>query len=319
MKRMLALLTVLALLTALCPAALAQSGGTARLAVISGTDATSADLLTLRMTTNENSSSVARLFVGAYVRVIGYSGAWAEVEMGGGTTEALHGYVLRRCLDETLQTVRQATPTLTVDNETGGAGIILRAAASKSSKSLGLYPNGSTMTALAMLPDGWYLVQAGGLTGYAAEYGFNNALGSYEDTPAVTALANDWESNQFDRYTAYCSVRETSAGCFEFICTMDYAPTALEDALVGIYVYANRELVCMLPCVHSVYEQDTGKQAQMFQLSSVNIAGNPWYFELYPLWESGLSGTAAGRLFRSEADRAAGGLFHENDYRMQPY
>ncbi len=316
MKRVLAFLTALALLTALCPAALAQAGFSPRLAVVSGTDPTSADKLTLRLNPYDTSPSVARLFVGTYVRVVGLSGSWAEVEVGGGDTTMLLGYVPRRCLDETLQTVCQMTPTLKVSNKTGGEGIILRAEASKISKALGLFPNGSTMTVLAMMPEGWYFVQAGGLTGYAAEYGFDNALGSYNDAPAaVGKLANDWESNRFDAFSAYCAVKETSAGYFDFTCTVDFKPSVLSDTIVGIYVYANRELVCMLPVVDSTWEQDTGTEAQMFTLTSVNIADNPTYFEFYPLWGTGLSGTAAGRLFRGEAERAAAGLPHENDYR----
>ena len=250
MKRVLAFLTALALLTALCPAALAQSGFSPRLAVVSGTDPTSTDKLTLRLNPYDTSPSVARLFVGTYVRVVGLSGSWAEVEVGGGDTTMLIGYVPRRCVDETLQTVCQLTPTLKVNNTTGGEGIILRSEASKISKALGLFPNGSTVTGLAMMPEGWYFVQAGGLTGYAAEYGFDNALGSYNDAPAVVGkLANDWESNQFDTLSAYCAVRETSAGYFDFTCTVDFKPSVLTDTIVGIYVYANRELVCMLPAV----------------------------------------------------------------------
>ncbi len=315
MKRVLAFLTALTLLIALCPAALAQAGFSPRLAVVSGTDPTSVDRLTLRLTPYDASPSVARLYVGTYVRVVGYSGVWAEVEVGGGDTTMLHGYVPRRCLDETLQTVCQMTPTLKVNNKTGGEGIILRAEASKISRALGLFPNGSSMTVLAMMPEGWYFVQAGGLTGYAAEYGFDNALGTYDDAPAVGTLANDWESNRFDAFSAYCAVKETSAGYFDFTCTVDFKPSVLSDTIVGIYVYANRELVCMLPVVDSTWEQDTGTAAQMFTLTSVHIADNPTYFEFYPLWGTGLSGTAAGRLFRGEAERAAAGLPHENDYR----
>lgn len=164
-------------------------------AVVSNlTDA--AQRLNLRTSPSENADSIAKLYSGCYVWVIReVESGWVEVEVGTRPAAPLHGYVNMSFLDFAMDTLHPQMPVLTVSNTVGGTGVTLRTATMVDpATSLGVLPNGTQVTVLAVLPGDWYFVQAGGITGYAAKLGFREDLGGYGQVNAAGSLPTDQAS-----------------------------------------------------------------------------------------------------------------------------
>lgn len=158
-------------------------------AVVSNlTDA--AQRLNLRTSPSESADSIAKLYSGCYVWVIReVESGWVEVEVGTRPAAPLHGYVNMSFLDFAMDTLHPQMPVLTVSNTVGGTGVTLRTATMVDpATSLGVLPNGTQVTVLAVLPGDWYFVQAGGITGYAAKLGFREDLGGYGQVNAAGSL-----------------------------------------------------------------------------------------------------------------------------------
>ena len=147
----------------------------------------------LRSGPSEDAASLAKLYSGTYVWVIReVESGWVEVEVGTKPAQALHGYMNMGYLDFAMETVQPYAPMLTVAND-GGEGIILRTAMQmEDAASLGLLPNGTQVSVLAVLPGDWYFVQTGGITGYVAKLGFYEDLGGYEQPENNTVSAETW-------------------------------------------------------------------------------------------------------------------------------
>lgn len=242
---------------------------------------------------SENAEVLAELYAGTSVIPTAASqNGWTPVTLGQQPGGTLSGYVKCALLSTDSHSLGFSFPVLAVHNTTGGDGITLRAEPSTESRELAMYQNGAQVMVLAVLKD-WYFVQVGGLTGLMARYGFADDLGPADTQPATDgALIFDTESNTLDFGTVVGSVTETSKGVFTFDCQVGYAGGG--DRIQSVLVYANRELVATLPCVHT----NADGSADGFSLSDVSIDWSPYAFEFYPQWQQGgLGGECICHLF----------------------
>ena len=121
--------------------------------------------LHLREYASQNARSLGLFPNGAQVTVLNRSGLWAYVSVNG-----LYGYMMLSYLTQTSYTpVQPIVPpysTVTKYVSTGNSGRLhLREYASQNARSLGLFSNGTKVSA-ADLGNGWSYVSVNGLTGY---------------------------------------------------------------------------------------------------------------------------------------------------------
>ena len=139
--------------------------------------------LHLRALPNAGSQSLGLYPNGTAVLVESISGNWAFVQVNG-----KRGYMSLNCLTGIVPSqYPAATPTPTEDTtlyvRTGNSGKLhLRAYASQSAASLGLYPNGTAVHVTAR-SGGWAFAEIGGVTGYMM---LQYLTGAVPAQPAVT-------------------------------------------------------------------------------------------------------------------------------------
>lgn len=126
---------------------------------------------------SQQSDVVAEVYSGVYVRVLEEGNGFAKVQLNWEPAQVLEGYMLSGHVDKAMTEIKVETPVLKVSNTAGGEGITLRSApVNDSSKAFGVLPNGTQVTMLGVAGNhSWYLIQSGGMVGYAARYGFNFA------------------------------------------------------------------------------------------------------------------------------------------------
>lgn len=128
-------------------------------AVVSNPDP--ADRLHLRTEPYSNSKSLGKYYNGVQVIIDGYSGAWLKVSIGN-----LTGYMKAEYLNFVDQsTTESAIPVLTINNPNPSHNLHLREEQTTTSKSLGIYPNG-TEVLLMGFNDEWAHVIVDGQMGF---------------------------------------------------------------------------------------------------------------------------------------------------------
>ena len=183
-RRLLAVLTLAAMLLMLCPLGASAAG----FATVNNPNP--ADRLNLRTRPSSTATSLGKYYNGLTVEVLdGPTNGWTHVRIG-----VLEGYMDSRYLTD--GEVASAMPTVTVKN-TSGTGLNLRLRQSTGSDSLGLYPNGTTVTVLGV-GETWHHVTVGGQTGFMLASGLSPTLSfsSTEVTPSyaqgyTTAVVNN--------------------------------------------------------------------------------------------------------------------------------
>ena len=121
--------------------------------------------LNLREYASQNARSVGLYPNGTQVHVLSRVGSWAYVNINGNL-----GYMMLSYLTTTPITPSPVTPTptgaVTMYVSTGNTGRLhLREYASQNARSLGLYPNGTRVSAVNLY-NGWSYVVVNGMTGY---------------------------------------------------------------------------------------------------------------------------------------------------------
>ena len=127
---------------------------------------------------SQQSDVVAEVYSGVYVRVMEERNGFAKVQLNWAPAQALEGYMLSGHVDKGMTNIKVETPVLKVSNTAGGDGITLRSApVNEKTNAFGVLPNGTQVTMLGVVGNhSWYLVQSGGMVGYAARYGFNTSV-----------------------------------------------------------------------------------------------------------------------------------------------
>lgn len=116
-----------------------------------------ADRLHLRTSMSVNSTSLGKYYNGTAVTVISEQNGWTQVQIG-----TLNGYMQTRYLSD--QPVTSAQPSVKINNKEG-SGLNLRYGQNTSTRSLGLYKNGTKVTVLG-LTESWCHVEVDGKTGF---------------------------------------------------------------------------------------------------------------------------------------------------------
>ena len=189
MKKLFALLAVLALLFTSC--ALADDMPVTY-AIVNNSAATAR--LNLRSAPDQNASSLGQFYNGTFVQVLSqFNDTWTEVQVG-----ASRGYMMKAYLQtEATVAVKSTAPVMTVSSS---SGLRLRTAPSESEgTSVGTLANGSTLTVLGTLGS-WYYVQFGGMTGYVTASGLKSSSTSssgssnsnWNDGPVGAHATSDW-------------------------------------------------------------------------------------------------------------------------------
>ena len=180
MKRILALL--LALIMALSSLPAMADGAEDDTAIWAVVRSYTAQPQRIRMYTDADMQSdvVAEVYSGVFVRLLEEEGSFVKVFFGLDEENGLTGYIPAANIDRTHGFVTAQTPVLTVRNTAGGTGITLRSApVNHADNAYGVLPNGAQVLLLAVVPDqSWYYVQYGGITAFAARYGFSWYNGS---------------------------------------------------------------------------------------------------------------------------------------------
>ncbi len=113
--------------------------------------------LHLRTSMSVNSTSLGKYYNGTDVTVISEQNGWSQVQIG-----TLNGYMQTRYLSD--QPVASAQPVVKISN-TDGSGLNLRYGQNTSTRNLGLYKNGTSVTVLG-LTESWCHVKVDGKTGF---------------------------------------------------------------------------------------------------------------------------------------------------------
>lgn len=198
MKKMMALLLALMLL----PLLPAFADGTAEddhpFAVVR-VYANQAMRVPLLAEANAAGERVGEVYSGAFVRVLEEKYGFLKVAVGQAPAAVMEGYIPAVNVDTTRGEMTVHTPVLTVRNTAGGTGITLRATPENSGYAYGVLRNGDEVVLLGISADqSWYLVQAGGITAYAARYGFS----WYADT-AVQETIEQPEADEEKQHAFY--------------------------------------------------------------------------------------------------------------------
>lgn len=140
--------------------------------------------LNLRQSASATSASLGRYPNGTQVWVVEYGPTWSRVEVGGKTGYMMNSYLSIGGVGNPGGT--PGTPSYTsatVKNKSASSKLNLREGSNTSSRSLGLYPNG---TAVRVLEYGaaWCRVEVSGKTGYMATS--NLSFGGTSYTPTYT-------------------------------------------------------------------------------------------------------------------------------------
>lgn len=144
------------------------------------------------------SAKVGEVYSGAFVRVIEEKNSFVKVALGQAPAAVMEGYIPAVNVDRTCGEMTVQTPVLTVSNTAGGTGITLRATPENSGYAYGVLRNGDEVVLLGITADqSWYLVQSGGITAYAARYGFTG----YRDAAVQNTIeqpdADDGKNHAF--------------------------------------------------------------------------------------------------------------------------
>lgn len=143
------------------------------------------------------SDVVAEVYSGVFVRLLEEEGSFVKVQFGQDEVNGLTGYIPAANMDRTHEFVTVQTPVLTVRNTAGGTGITLRSApVNNADNAYGVLPNGAQVLLLAVVPDqSWYYVQSGGITAFAARYGFSWYSGSTQENTQPQPDDDDDDDN----------------------------------------------------------------------------------------------------------------------------
>ena len=156
------------------------------------------DRLHLRKKASVRSDSLGKYYNGTIVAVISdEAGEWKKVRIGN-----LDGYMKAEYLSNDFSAYTDALPICVISNRSG-TGLNLRANQGTSSKSLGLFTNGTSVTVLG-LTDSWCHVSVDGKVGFMLLSGFGNQI-SYSKYSTVASTTRVAE------ITATCSLYRTTS------------------------------------------------------------------------------------------------------------
>lgn len=152
------------------------------------------DRLHLREKPSISSRSLGKYYNGAIVAILSKEEkGWCRVRIGN-----LEGYMTSRYLSEDFSTYSTAMPVCKIDNKSG-TGLNMRINQSKSSASLGLFRNGTSVTILG-LTENWCHVQSNHQIGFMLLSGFGNQISYDKHTNSVSSTRKTAE------ITATCSL-----------------------------------------------------------------------------------------------------------------
>ena len=134
--------------------------------------------LNLREKPDSGSAVLGKYYSGTVVTLLDEpKDGWVRVQIGGTAT----GYMQTSYLVTNGTTVQSAMPTPTIKNK-GGSGLNLREKPDTSSKSLGLYKNGTQVSVMGVY-GGWVHVTVDGKVGYMQADKFDTTNGLTYDAP----------------------------------------------------------------------------------------------------------------------------------------
>lgn len=149
-------------------------------------NANPSDRLNLRKQPKTSAASLGKYYNGCVVALLSaQNNGWIHVRIG-----SLEGYMEARylLLNAKINSVASAMPTLTIRNSSG-TGLNLRENPVKSSETLGLYSNGTSVQVLG-LSENWYHVQVDGKIGFMISSGFSDRL-SYSSSNTSSSSKDD--------------------------------------------------------------------------------------------------------------------------------
>lgn len=149
-------------------------------------NANPSDRLNLREQPKTGAASLGKYYNGCVVALLSdKSNGWIRVCIGN-----LEGYMEARylLLDAGINSVVSAMPTVTIRNASG-TGLNLRENPVKSSATLGLYSNGTSVQVLG-LSENWYHVQVDGKTGFMISGGFSDRLSYSSSSTSSSSKEN---------------------------------------------------------------------------------------------------------------------------------
>lgn len=156
-------------------------------------NANPSDRLNLRKQPKTSAASLGKYYNGCVVALLSaQNNGWIHVRIG-----SLEGYMEARylLLNAKINSVASAMPTLTIRNSSG-TGLNLRENPVKSSETLGLYSNGTSVQVLG-LSENWYHVQVDGKIGFMISSGFSDRL-SYSSSNTSSSSKDDTAWNGAD-------------------------------------------------------------------------------------------------------------------------